>query len=171
MPEGYIQTFTGRRFFPLSAAPGEIDIRDIAHSLALQCRFNGHCREFYSVAQHCVAVAALLPPSLALWGLLHDAAEAYLGDLPRPVKQQLPQFSDAEDRLLELIAGHFNLGWPMPAQVKRADDIMLVTEARDLMGMEWFVGPDIRPEAQRVMPVGPAEAERMFLARFEQLAG
>ena len=100
----WIQTYTGRKFFPLTDEPGEIDLRDIAHSLALQCRFNGHCRQFYSVAEHSVRVSHILPDEEAAWGLLHDAAEAYVSDLPRPLKLTVPDFRAAEDRLLRQIA-------------------------------------------------------------------
>ena len=110
----WIQTYTGRRFHPLAPRADELDLVDIAHALSLNCRFNGHCRCFYSVAEHCVRVADILPPELALWGLLHDAAEAYLADVPRPAKQQMPQFVAAEDRLLRVIVEHFGLSWPMP---------------------------------------------------------
>ncbi|MFG0247924.1 MAG: phosphohydrolase, partial [Phycisphaeraceae bacterium JB051] len=78
----WIQTYTGKAFYPLREDPGIIDIRDIAHALSLQCRFNGHCSDFYSVAQHSVHVSEVVPQAFALWGLLHDAAEAYMSDLP-----------------------------------------------------------------------------------------
>jgi len=166
----WIQTFSGKRFFPMAPRPQDLDIRDVAHSLSMQCRFNGHCRAFYCVAQHCELVSRILPPQKALWGLLHDAAEAYLSDLPRPVKQQLPMFEQAEERLLEVIARHFGLVWPMPEAVKRADDILLMTELRDLMEPvpePWRI--DAKPLDERIEPVSPGRAETMFLERFEQL--
>ncbi|MFH2008786.1 MAG: phosphohydrolase [bacterium] len=166
----WIQTYVGRQFWPLEPRPADVDIRDIAHSLSLQCRFNGHCREFYSVAEHSVRVAEILPAELALWGLLHDAAEAYLGDLTRPLKQQAPWFNEAEDRVLRMIAEHFSLPWPMPDAVRKADDILLVTEARDLMVAPpepW--GLDAQPLDAPIVPRPPAEAEALFLQRYEQL--
>jgi len=75
----WIQTFTGRRFRPRNPAPDDFDIRDVAHALSLLCRFNGHCRVFYSVAEHSVRVSRICPPPAALWGLLHDLGEAYIG--------------------------------------------------------------------------------------------
>jgi uncharacterized protein len=83
----WIQTYTGKQFWPLSPLPEDIVIEDIAHALSMQCRFGGHVRTFYSVAQHSVHVSLLVEPQYALWGLLHDAAEAYLVDLPRPIKK------------------------------------------------------------------------------------
>ncbi len=170
----WIQTYLGRQFWPLAPRGEDVDIRDIAHSLSLQCRFNGHCSEFYSVADHSVRVAEQLPHNLALWGLLHDAAEAYLGDLTRPLKRQEAArwFNEAEDRLLRVIAASFGLPWPMPAQVRQADDVLLVTEARDLMvtpPADWSIAAEPLPE--RIQPLAPAVAEERFLVRFENLKG
>src|SRR4051794_15527189 len=88
---GWITTFSRRQFWPLDPHSDEIHIEDIAHSLSQQCRFGGHSRSFYSVAQHSCLVSALCKANDALWGLLHDASEAYLGDIPRPLKS-LPEF-------------------------------------------------------------------------------
>ena len=78
-------------------------------------------------------VADLLPLKYQLWGLLHDAAEAYLPDVPRPVKPFMPGFDAIERRILECVAERFTLEWPMPKEVKRADNIALATERRDVM--------------------------------------
>ena len=99
--DGFIGTFSGLRFWPLDPNPEKILIADIAHALAHQCRFGGHASKFYSVAEHSVHVSKLCLPEHALWGLLHDASEAYLVDLPRPLKL-LPEFApyrEAERRL------------------------------------------------------------------------
>ena len=166
----WIQTYTGRQFWPLQPQPDHVDIRDIAHSLALQCRFNGHCRAFYSVAQHSVLVSHAVPPADALWGLLHDAAEAYISDLPRPLKKTAPDFRQAEERLLAVIMAAFGLPPEMPAAVAWADDALLATELRDLMlppAAPW--GLSAEPLALRVQPVAPDEAEALFLQRFREL--
>ena len=169
----WIQTYTGRQFYPIEPRPEDIDIVDIAHSLAMQCRFNGHCRLFYSVAEHCVRVSRAVSPKFALWGLLHDAAEAYVCDMPRPVKQNLPEFSRMEDRLLEVIIRHYGLAWPMPAEVRHFDDVLLVTECRDLMlppPAPW--GLSAQPLPGRIDPLpGPSEAEQQFMARFHEITG
>ena len=166
----WIQTYTGKQFFPLDPDPGVIDIHDIAHALSLQCRFNGHCRTFYSVAEHSVRVSEIVPAELARWGLLHDAAEAYLTDLPRPIKRQMPTFEEIEKKLLHIIAEHFELSWPMPAEVARVDTELLAAEARDLMApppASWRLG--VEAAAVCVEPWSWQEAEREFLRRFEQL--
>ncbi len=168
----WIQTYLGKQFWPLAPRAEDLDILDIAHSLSLQCRFNGHSRVFYSVADHSVRVADNLPRDLALWGLLHDAAEAYLGDLSRPLKSQVEArwFNDAEDRLLKVIAETYGLVWPMPSQVREADDVLLVTEARDLMvepPADWFL--EAEPLTGHIEPLGPTDAEALFLERYEAL--
>jgi len=171
MGTDWIQTFSGRRFFPLEPRAEELDVADIAHALSLLCRFNGHCLRFYSVAEHSLRVSKACPPEYTRWGLMHDAAEAYLSDLPRPIKQCMPFFRDCEDRLLRVIADRYDLGWPMPVEVAAADTRLLATEARDLMvapPASWELGQDPLPE--RIEPLGPAEAETAFLARFEELS-
>ena len=109
--DGFIGTFSGLRFWPLDPNPEKILIADIAHALAHQCRFGGHASKFYSVAEHSVHVSQLCLPEDALWGLLHDASEAYLVDLPRPLKL-LPEFApyrEAERRLQRAVALRFGL--------------------------------------------------------------
>jgi hypothetical protein len=170
MTMSWIQTYTGRRFFPLRPRSEDLDLRDVAHALSLQCRFNGHCLGFYSVAEHSVRVSRAVPRDLAAWGLLHDAAEAYLSDLPSPIKQQMQRFQDAESELLRVIADRFGLVWPMPAPVARADMVLLATEARDLMAPPpepWHLEAD--PLEGRIEPWAPADAERAFLERCAEL--
>jgi 5'-deoxynucleotidase YfbR-like HD superfamily hydrolase len=166
----WIQTFTGRRFLPRAPRPDDFDIRDVAHSLSLLCRFNGHCRVFYSVAEHSVRVSRVCPADAALWGLLHDLGEAYIGDLPRPIKPMFAAFEEVEARLLQTAAEAFNLPWPMPPSVRRADDVLLATEARDLMAEPpepW--GHREAPLPERITPLSPGDAERAFMERFEEL--
>ncbi|MHC4093108.1 MAG: phosphohydrolase, partial [Planctomycetota bacterium] len=135
---GWMQTIGGRQFFPGQPDPGAIDIMDIAWSLSMLCRFNGHCSHFYSVAQHSVLVSQLCPPGLELAGLLHDAAEAYIGDLVAPIKREIPVFRELEERLLIAIGQRFNIDPALLSsdQVKYADRILLATEKRDLLGPE-----------------------------------
>lgn len=134
--EGTICTYTGRTIRPLSPDPEDIDIEDIAHSLSNSCRFTGHVREFYSVAQHSVLCSYIVPPEYRMMALLHDASEAYLSDIARPIKME-PEFGDvyrtAETRLEEAIAVKFGLDHPWAPEVKEADNVLLRTEQRDLM--------------------------------------
>ena len=131
------QTFTGRRFDPCRPDAAEICLEDIAHALSHICRFGGHSRTFYSVSQHSVHVSHIVPPEHARWGLLHDAAEAYVGDVVRPLKGNLTNYAGIERGVMGAIAKALGLTLPMPGCVHIADEIMLATEARVLMGVEY----------------------------------
>lgn len=166
----YIQTYTGRKFYPCDPRPEEIDILDIAHSLSNQCRFSGHCLSFYSVAQHSVLVSDNLSSVDRLWGLLHDASESYLVDLPRPLKRSPPLgpiYTNLENRLMSAIAERFSLPGEIPSAVKHMDNRLLMTERRDLMALtedEWIETADPLPE--RIIPWVPGDAEALFLQAF-----
>ncbi len=166
----WIQTYTGRQFFPLDPREDDLDIEDIAHSLSRQCRFNGHCRDFYSVAEHAVRVSRAVSENHALWGLLHDAGEAYLTDLPRPIKDQIGIYRDLENQLLKVVARRYGLRWPIPVEVDVADTALLITEARDLLvapPVPW--GLEAEPLEEVIVPWSMDEAKSVFLARFEEL--
>jgi len=170
--EAWIQTYSGKRFNPLKPIPKAIVIQDIAHSLSMQCRFSGHVKKFYSVAQHCVLVSYICDSKDALWGLLHDVTEAYLVDVPRPLKRS-PQFQayrKMEDVMQAAICQRFDLENEEPASVHRADTLLLATEARDLM---WPLRPDwTQPEEPlpfTINPLGPLSAKHLYLKRFFQL--
>lgn len=161
----------GRRFYPLDARPEDIEIRDIAAFLSKVCRYGGHCREFYSVAQHSVLVSHVVPAPLALWGLLHDAAEAYIGDLVRPLKIVIPGYKPIEDGIMRAICERFGLSWPAPPEIKHADNIVLATEYRDLMVEPGSWGELPAPLESRIVPWSPGVAEDAFLTRFLQVTG
>lgn len=168
----WIQTVTGRAFWPLSPRPQDVCILDIAHALSMKCRYTGHCRSFYSVAQHSVLASKIVPPCDALWALMHDATEAYLPDVARPVKRLLPGFREIEDRLMEVIAGVFSLQGPMPDSVKRADLILLATERRDLMSLppyRWTSIEQVQASHETIEPWEPDRAAMEFLIRFNVL--
>lgn len=181
-PHGFIQTYTGKRFWPLEPVASEIDIRDIAHALSQNCRWTGHCKDFYSVAQHCVLCSYVVPENLALTALMHDASEAYLSDLSRPVKHspELTGYRVAEQKLEQLLAENFGLVFPYPPEIKMADNRMLYTERRDLLvgSVEWttdkqdvlgFEGNDRLPYDFRITAWSPKEAEQVYLERFHSL--
>ena len=131
----WIQTYSGRRFNPTNPNADAIVIQDIAHSLSMQCRFSGHCSSFYSVAQHSVLVSYLCDQEDAFWGLLHDASEAYLVDIPRPLKHSgnFDAYLKFEKIMQKAICKRFGLPQKEPPSVKYADTLVLATEARDLM--------------------------------------
>lgn len=155
-----IRTYTGADVDPWGPS-GRIAIEDIAHSLAMQCRFGGHTDQFYSVAEHCVRASYLVPPGHRLAALLHDASEAYLLDVPRPLKARMIVYQEAEDRLMRRISRQFGFLWPMSAEVRAADELMLQQEARNFMG-----APGVHA---LIEPMPPLKAEVEFLFRFNAL--
>lgn len=168
----WIQTYSGRRFNPIKPNYKAIVIQDIAHALSMQCRFSGHCREFYSVAQHSVLVSHICGED-ALWGLLHDASEAYVVDVPRPIKRsgKFQAYIEIEEMVQKAVCERFGLALTEPHSVRKADKIMLATEARDLMSPlhpDWKQPADPLPFT--IVPWSPKEAEANFLRRFDTLS-
>lgn len=167
----WFQVFSGRRFFALDPDPIDIDIVDIAHALSLICRYNGHCREAYSVAQHSVLVSERVPEECAFEGLLHDASEAYLGDMVRPLKLGMPEYRRAEEHLEKIIAMKYGLRFPWPEPVKIADNRMLATERRDILPVFREDWPNYgEPYPEPVVPWSAPVAEARFLLRFHDLS-
>lgn len=153
-----IKTFTGRMICIPEIKPGDVDLRDIAHSLSNQCRFNGHTTEFYSVAQHCVILSAMADEPRKPWALLHDAAEAYIGDIIRPVRNYFyPQIDELESIVLNAVAGRFRVN---RVDVGDLDDALLQMEFCAVMR----TGGRIPAYDTRIPPCRPAEAEQDFLA-------
>jgi hypothetical protein len=168
----WIQTFSGRKFPLVNPDPEAIDIEDIAHALAMLCRFNGQCLRFYSVAEHSVHVSHEIDPAFALLGLMHDASEAYLGDVPTPLKKTLPDFKEMENKLMWAIAEKFGLPEIHSDDLKRADTQLLIDEKAVLMATEpepWPLGAPAVKNPDRIKGWSPAEAKQQFLARFREL--
>jgi 5'-deoxynucleotidase YfbR-like HD superfamily hydrolase len=169
----WIQTYTGIAFDLMEPAAGQIDILDIGHALSQIGRFGGHTQEFYSVAQHSVLVSENVPRCDALQALLHDASEAYIGDMVRPLKHSgvMQPFLEAESRLTLAIARKFDLEYDLSPAVKLADNRALFTEQRDLMGRMPKPWKDpVPPFEQTVVPMPSRTAKSLFLNRFYRLA-
>lgn len=177
----WIETFTGLKFHLLDPQPEDICIEDIAHALSNQCRYTGHVKRFYSVAEHSLHVS-LLSATFPLAGLMHDASEAYIADLSRPIKQCTPvgePYYVIENKIMKAIGEKFGFEWPPPPEVKTADNIMLLTEKDQLMtALSW--SDDASTEEARKTQVldyaetylagyAPPVAEKLFLQRFFQL--
>ncbi len=170
-----ILTHSGISFNLMEPDPDLIEIDDIAHALAYICRFTGHTRVFYSVAEHSVrtSLCACVPQEHALEALLHDAAEAYIGDVSSPLKAQLHEYRNIEFRLEQAIRQRFGLPPKHAPCVKQADLTMLATEKRDLMPMhadDWALLQNITPLAEAITAPLPAHIARWyFLDHFETL--
>lgn len=202
----WIQTVEGKAFFFLDPKPADFSISMIAHCLARECRWGNHIPEFYSVAEHSVRVSYVCDPEDALWGLLHDASEAFLTDVPTPIKNylrygidefirrllplleysnvdfkvlegelraQCPDmlgYDELERRIQRAICANYNLPEEMPASVKHADAVLLVTEKRDLClppPLQW--GPNVEPLETRIVPWSETDAKARFIRRFYEL--
>ena len=177
-PGPYLQTVSGRWVNPFDPDPEQLDPDDIARALANQCRFGGHCRVFYSVAQHSVIVSELVEQrggdaEEAFAALMHDATEAYLGDMPHPLKHRSPlgaAFKQAEDQLEEAIRDRFAIKPGVPA-IKLVDRALLATERRAFSAETWHW-----PELEGVEPLdleltawSPDEAADTFARRYAEL--
>lgn len=129
-----IRTYTGKYIDPFDPDPRDICVEDIAHALAQMPRFGGHLPKPYSVAQHSIRVANLLPAHLRLQGLFHDCFEAYgFGDIPSPIKTRIPQIKQIEDNFLSVASGALGFCYPFDPVIKEADKSMLVLEWNCLM--------------------------------------
>ena len=179
----WMQTYTGRKVWPLDIEPRDVHIEDIAHSLSMQCRYNGHCLRFYSVAEHSVLIARAALPQHKLYALLHDAAEAYLTDVPRPLKPWLVDYYAMEANADNAIMRRFGLG-PQPnslaslldveavrSAVKELDERILVDERAQIMapGLRWKGIEDVEPLRVVIEGWPPEKAEQEFLFMFHSL--
>lgn len=176
--KAWILTYTGKQFYHLRPTAEMVCIEDIAHALSNIGRWTGHTKYFYSVAQHSWYCSHIVPPKFALEALMHDASEAYLGDMNRPLKHCTaagPAYREIEAEVEKVIFEKFGLSYPLSPQVKVADNLMLYTERAQLMNTanvsyefeKWGV-----PETQaniRIERWTPKRAERMFLRRFNEL--
>lgn len=167
----WLQTYQGKAFSLTHPKASDVNIQDIAHALAHTCRFGGHCSRFYSVAEHSVLVSLVVPPEDALAGLMHDATEAYVVDVPRPLKLLLSDYAEIEARVAVVIAQKFGLG-DMPPSVKLADNTVLLAERDALMlpppyPWGWDVG--LTPANVNIRGLLPGAAASLFLNRFVEL--
>ncbi|EIC83344.1 hypothetical protein [Serratia sp. M24T3] len=168
----WLQTFTGKHLDYTNPCPHVFDKDSIAQGLSHECRFNGQIPQFYSVAQHSVLVSLLVPKHMAWEALLHDATEAFIKDIPAPLKLLLPDYKRVEDRLDKVIRLKYCLPLSMSAEVKKADLIMLATERRDFDmddGTVWPVLEGITPADFAICPLNPAQARAQFLKRWEEV--
>lgn len=171
---GFIRTHSGKNFYPLDARPEDVRIEDIAHSLSHQCRWAGHTSRFYSVALHAIHVSMMLPREHAFAGLNHDNQEAFMCDLPAPVKRGMPEYSAHEDRLAEVIGNALGYQFPFSAEVKRADAAALYLESQYFFSFEREI-PNVTPPRQSswnfdiVCSATPPQVRDWFLQEYHRL--
>ena len=164
MSNPFIYTYTGKKFYPLNPRIEDVDIIDIGHSLSLICRFNGHSKKFYSVAEHVCHVCDLCSKDNKLAGLCHDNSEYALGDVVRPLKPFLTNYYKSEETLEILIAKKFEYKYPYDKEVTDFDHLILQNEFRDLFDMDVVTNIDL----DLTNPWTSKKAEREFLKRFEK---
>lgn len=168
-----IQTYTGEMFDMFLVDRAKINVEDIAHALSMLCRYGGHSHEFYSVAEHSVLMSryfeALGDNDLARAALLHDATEAYMGDLVRPIKLQMPRYQEVEANLQFAIFNRFGLTWDMPLAIKNADLRICNDERLVLMKQREWIIDHLEPLGIELRLWYPDEAKRHFLDSFHAL--
>lgn len=186
--ENYIETHTGKKFHFLEPDPSEIDIMDIAWSLSLQCRYNGHVKRFYSVAEHCCHIYDYMFHVMGVgnWpmvdkthgdmllrtALLHDASEAYLSDIARPIKNMLPDYKKLEANIEKIIATKYQTLFPLPGSVKELDTRILFDERQQLLGSSgnvWAIdNTDLKPLDVIIHGWPPVDAYENFMKRLRE---
>lgn len=153
-----IRTRSGKYVNVFAPDPNTITIEDIAHGLSHMPRFAGHLPYLYSVGQHSIRAAEIAEPDLKLTALLHDASEAFLMDIPKPIKMKMPEYNIVEDQLMSVIAKKFGFQWPMPDKIKAIDKYLLEDE--------WFC---LMLENVLAQPRSPEEVRNQFLRLFKHL--
>ncbi len=178
----WMRTHSGGRFYVSDVTRTKIKLEDISHGLSHICRFGGHTKFFYSVAQHSLMVADIVKAlggtvEQEMWALMHDSTEAYMGDIPTPLKHTLTNFGAREEVLMGHIDNQLSLpdhgGWEyIPSIVKQADKIALVTEARQLCsgvrgwGVEY---KGIKSFGKPILERSPNFIKKRFEARYKKL--
>lgn len=167
-----MQTFSGARYYPMDPRAEDIHPEDIAHALGMLCRYGGHVREFYSVAEHCVLMSHAVPAEDALHALLHDATEAYVVDVPRPVKRYLTNYKDIENRVWGAISTRFGVSPVLPASVLAADNRIILNEKAVLLldsESEWPGFEKLKPLDITIRAWSPARARLEYIDRLYDL--
>lgn len=168
-----ILMINGKYFNFTDPDSAEYDIYVIAHALSNVCRFAGHTVDYYSVAQHSVLVSRIVPPEYALMGLLHDAPEAFIHDITKPLKIILSDYQAIEKRVEKSVFKHFHLPPKLHPEIKKADLIALQTERRDLMpaapSKEWERLKGVEPWPEIINPWAPRSAQGEFMLRYKEL--
>lgn len=173
----FIETASGIAFYPYQPKTDQININDISHALSHLCRFGGHSKFFYSVAQHSILVSEYLKregrsPLIQLYGLLHDASEGYLVDLPSPLKKGMPDYVEIEKGLQMIIWDA--LGIPVPSDeinkvIKDVDVLFQNYEANILLPVAAWADKSVSIKQLEIREEKMSDVRTKFLARFNEL--
>lgn len=178
----FITTYSGEKFYIEEVNLEDIPVYDIAHALSMNCRFNGHIEEFYSVAEHSVVVSKLVPNRYKLAALMHDIGEAFVPDIPRPFKSLIQGFDEYEEQILDKAANLYGFNYPLPYTVQYVDKHIVRAEAGVLMRnvpdwvdayQEIVTGDEARDLIQGLLPPVAAELwmEEFALCMYRRAAG
>ena len=168
----FITTYSGVKFFVEDANIQDVPIEDIAHALSMNCRFNGHLSQFYSVAQHSVIVSYLVPDRMRLTALMHDVSEAFVPDMPRPFKKFITGFEEYEDKIQRAVSEHYGTQYPLPDEVNHVDKNIVRDEATHLYSSppDWIeFYESVAAHEGWFRYYSPADARQLFLDRFYYL--
>jgi len=169
----WMETQSGEQFWPTDPRPEDVRVDDIAHALAHICRYGGHVDRFYSVAEHCILMSYAVSPKNALHALLHDATEAYVGDMIRPLKYQMPEYRKTEDRVWFAIAESFGIDPVIPDEVHEADTRILLDERAALKTQSrhaWGIDGHFEPLGVPIQAWSPLLAKAQYLGRLAELS-
>ena len=171
MSDSWIQTYSGKQLWLNAPMASDVHPVDVAHALSMLCRYGGHSASFYSVAEHCVLMSRAVPEEDALWALLHDATEAYLGDVVTPLKRMLHSYQRIEDDFMDVVMARFGLTGDMPDSVRDADARIVLDERAALMlptPAPWKMD-HLEPLGVRVEGWEPEHAEQEYSRRLIEL--
>ena len=172
MIDTFIETYNGGTFDYLFPEDSKITIEDIARGLSKVCRFGGQIASFYSVAQHCTIMSYQVEPQFALEALLHDASEAFMCDVPKPLKTMLPDYCVIEKRVEKFLCKKFGVPFPMSKEIKVADLRMLATEKEWLLpnsNLCWKILDGVLPYGIVIDPEEHSLAMEKFINRYNEL--
>lgn len=170
--DAYVSLSRGGRFYFDDVTVSTFSIEEIADALSKICRFTGHTQRFYSVAEHSVLTSLIVPKAYAFEALMHDAHEAFVGDVAAPLKSLLVDYQVVEDRAAARVRKHFGLPAKTSQPVKWADLEMLALEKRDLLPSakeDWLCLEGIEPAQTTLLFCEPSNARQIFLERFQKL--
>lgn len=171
LSDSRIMLHSGKLFDIANPEGSEISVDDVAHGLAHTCRYAGQCDGFFSVAEHSVLVSQVTTGD-KLAALFHDAAEAFIGDMSRPLKYMLPEYKAIERRIEKAIFDQFGIPWPATIEIKAADHSVMAAEQNVLMPSgtnEWLRDANVLPAHVTIRRLMPNDAKLLFLQRYEEL--